>query len=325
MFKPYQKAEISFDLIKEIGQDGKNSKTFVSMDHQLNAEIVTKQISKAEISSPANFFDESKALYASAHTNVVQVHYACYDKYFIYVAMPYYRKGSVKSLMATQRLTVREIITLGCQTLSGLHHIHSKGLIHFDVKPDNILLSERGETLVSDFGLAKQMNFSGRAAQERLYTKMLPPEAMTGADEFDRTFDIYQLGLTLYRMCVGNNAFNDQFAAYGVGTAFNRNKFRAEVCNGYFPDRKAYPAHAPTKLKNVINKCLQKLTRDRYQSAIEVANALADVDGSELDWRLIESPDKKVWTKNENGTCYEFSVNCDGGTEFYRTVGAGLR
>jgi serine/threonine protein kinase len=104
MFKPYNKAEITFDLITEIGQAGRNSRTFVSMDHQLDAEIVVKQIPKAKIASTANFFDESKALYASAHPNVVQIHYACEDTDSVYLAMPYYRKGSVTGLITGKNM-----------------------------------------------------------------------------------------------------------------------------------------------------------------------------------------------------------------------------
>ena len=144
--------------------------SLIHIYHQLDAEIVVKQIPKAKIASTANFFDESKALYASAHPNVVQIHYACEDTDSVYLAMPYYRKGSVTGLITGKNMTVREIVTVGCQILSGLHNIHSKGLIHFDVKPDNILLSDRQEALLSDFGLAKQMNLSGVAFQDRLYS-----------------------------------------------------------------------------------------------------------------------------------------------------------
>lgn len=117
MFKPYNKAEITFDLVKEIGSDGKNSRTFVATDHQLNAEIVIKQIAKTTLASSMNFFDESKALYASTHPNVVQIHYACEDTDNIYLAMPYYRRGSVKGLITNKHMTVREIVTAGCQIL----------------------------------------------------------------------------------------------------------------------------------------------------------------------------------------------------------------
>jgi eukaryotic-like serine/threonine-protein kinase len=138
MIKPYNRAEVSFDFIMEIGADGKNSRTYLSHDHQLDARIVTKQINKIKLASPERFFDEARALYASAHPNVVQIHYACQDNEFIYLAMPYYQNGTVKGLITGRYMTVREILTVSCQVFSGLHNIHSKGLIHFDIKPDYI-------------------------------------------------------------------------------------------------------------------------------------------------------------------------------------------
>lgn len=319
MLKPYQKAELTFDIIKEIGQDGQNSKTFVTHDHQLNAEIVTKQMLKSKLNSPAEFFAESQALYTSAHPNVVQIHYACYDNDHIYVAMPYYQKGSIKGLMATRHLTVREIVSLGTQTLSGLHNIHSKNLVHFDVKPDNILLSPRGEALISDFGQAKQMNFSGIAAQDRLYSKMVPPEA-TKTDHFDKSFDIYQIGLTLYRMANGNDHFNQQFAKYGPATAFDKAAFQYDLRNGKFPDRSSFLPHIPATLRNVIRKCLQVDPDDRYGSAIDVANAMASIDGECLDWSYAPQAAIKNWTKNKNGTKYDLTVNADGSSVCVKSV-----
>jgi eukaryotic-like serine/threonine-protein kinase len=322
MFKPYNKAEITFDLLKEIGPTGRDSKTFVSKDHQLDAEIVIKQIAKAKLASATNFFDESKALYASAHPNVVQIHYACYDADNIYLAMPYYREGPATGLITGRHMTVREIVTAGCQILSGLHNIHSKGLIHFDVKPDNVLLSDRHEALLSDFGLAKQMNLSGIALQDRLYSKMVPPEATFG-DKFDRTFDIYQFGLTLYQMCNGDAAFHAQHSAYGSGSSFDRDKFRFDVRNGRFPDRTAFAPHIPNRLRGIIKKCTATAIADRYQSAIDVANALALVDGPTLDWRLSESAGTRVWTKIEDDTKYVFTVDGSGACECYKTIGGG--
>ncbi|MHC2574688.1 serine/threonine-protein kinase [Rhizobium leguminosarum] len=322
MLKPYQKAELAFDIIKEIGQDGRNSRTYVTRDHQLNAEIVTKQIRKGTLNSPEEFFAESQALYASAHPNVVQIHYACYDADHVYVAMPYYRNGSVKDLITGRHMTVREIITLGSQILAGLHNIHSKGLVHFDVKPDNILLSPRREALVSDFGQAKQMNYRGVAVQDRHYYPMMAPEGLE-TDQFDRTFDIYQVGLTLYRMCNGNEHFYAQMGKYGQGAEFDRETFRFDVRNGKFPDRKSFAAHVPSTLRNVIGKCLETKTEDRYQSALDVANAMAGIDGECLDWRLTDQADRKVWTKMVDESQYEFTVNADGTTICYKSVNGG--
>ncbi len=324
MLKPYHKAELTFDIVKEIGQDGQNSRTFLSFDHQLNAEIVSKQIVKAKLNSADEFFSESKALYASAHPNVVQIHYACFDQEHVYVAMPYYRSGSVKDKMKAQFLTIREVIVLAAQVLAGMHNIHSKNLIHFDIKPDNILISDSGEALLSDFGQAKQMNYAGIAAQNRHYVKMISPEA-TLANAFDRTFDIYQFGLTLYRMCNGNESFYRQLAIYGEGQNFDRAKFANDLREGKFPDRSSFLPHVHSTLRNVIKRCLSVEPGQRYQSAIEVANALAPIDGKGLDWRYHAHPGKKVWTKNEDGINYELSVADDGSSMCYRSSNGGPR
>jgi len=322
MLKPYQKAELAFDIIKEIGQDGRNSRTYVTRDHQLNAEIVTKQIQKGSLNSADEFFAESQALYASAHPNVVQIHYACYDADHVYVAMPYYRNGSVKDLITGRHMTVREIITLGSQIVAGLHNIHSKGLVHFDVKPDNILLSPRREALVSDFGQAKQMNYRGVAVQDRHYSPMVAPEALE-KDQFERTFDIYQLGLTLYRMCNGNEHFYAQLAKHIKEGALDRDSFRFDVRNGKFPDRKAFAPHVPATLRNVIRKCLETKPEDRYLSALDVANAMAGIDGECLDWRLEAHDDRRVWTKAAGDAQYELTVNADGTSTCYKSVNGG--
>jgi serine/threonine protein kinase len=233
--------------------------------------------------------------------------------------MPFYHRGSLGDLLHQRYPTVREIITMGCQVLSGLHNIHSKGLIHFDVKPDNILLSDRGEALVADFGLAKQMNFMSIALQDRFYNKMVPPEGTRG-DQFDRTFDIYQFGLTLYRMCNGNADYYRQYNAYGVGANFDRLRFRDDVRNGDFPDRSLFPAHIPQRLRTIIRKCIEVDPADRYGSAIDLANALADVEGPILDWRFSQMGDT-----NESGTLLEFSAAANGATQCFKTVGGGQR
>ncbi|WP_147694528.1 serine/threonine-protein kinase [Vogesella mureinivorans] len=324
MIKPYQKAELTFDIIREIGHDGQNSQTFVVHDHQLNAQIVTKKIRKDRLNSPSDFFTESQSLYTSAHSNVVQVHYACFDDEHVYVAMPYYENGSLKDLLSRQSLTVRQIVAIGSQILAGLHNIHSKKLIHFDVKPDNILFSQRWDALVSDFGQAKQMNYSGIAAQDRHYGKMIPPEALT-TDHFDRTFDIYQFGLTLYRMCNGNEHFYRQFGKYGPSHNFDRDAFRFDLRNARFPDRTDFLPHIPAALRKVIKKCLEVNPAERYQSAIDVANAMAGIDGNCLDWHLVTHPDKKVWTKSDNGTAYELLIDAEGNSVCYKSVNGGQK
>ncbi len=321
MLKPYNRAELHFDLLAEIGQEGKNSRTFTAHDHQLNAQIVIKQIEKAKLNNAAQFFDESKCLYASSHPNVVQIFYACEDNDSVYVAMPHYVGGSIKALMDQRHLSVREVIRFGCHILSGLHNVHSKSLIHFDIKPDNILLSSRNEALISDFGLAQRM-VGGIAGQDRLYLKMVPPEAFA-AHHFDRTFDIYQFGLTLYRMCNGDLEFYSQFENFGTDGNFDLMGFRTALINQRFPNRSQYQAHIPLKMRNIIRKCLQSNPDDRYQSALEVSNELAVVDGNNLDWFLTEHPDRRVWEKTVDGTTLTFEVGNNGISQLLRVNAAG--
>ena len=74
-----------------------------------------------------------------------------------------------------------------------------------------------------------------------------------------------------------------------------------------------------------MRKCLETDPANRYQSALEVANALAEVDGNTLDWRLTVGVDKHIWEKNEEGTLYELSVNADGTSTFYKRTKSGNR
>ena len=323
MLRPHRRAEVGFEFIREIGQHGQNSRTYVARDHQLDAEIVIKEIAKAKLDA-GRFFAEAQALYASVHPNVVQIHYACEDADSVYVAMPLYVNGSLKDLMARQFMTVREIVTIGCQVLGGLQHVHSKGLVHFDVKPDNVLLSERNEGLLSDFGLTRPIGPRGLAELDQAYIRTQPPEGFSGY-EFPRTFDIFQVGMLLYRMCCGNGEFDRQFANFVNGGVFDRNAFRVAVVNGQFPDRRRFPAHVPERMRSVVRRCLEVDPNDRFASALGVANALAPIDGDTLDWRYSKPPGCQRWEKNVEGTLHEFELSDAGGTTCFKTKGGGQR
>lgn len=309
MFKPHKRAEVEWREIREIGQEGKNSTTYVVEDAQLGAEIVMKRIAKEKLDSDTEYFDEAKALYATAHQNVVPVLYSCEDEEYVYIALPFYEGGSLGSLMASRNLTVREIVRVSCQLLSGLHNIHSKGLIHFDIKPDNILLSERGEALISDFGLAKQM-YAGEAWQDQFYMPIAPPERVVGPP-FNLQHDIYQFGLTLYRMCCGEASVREQFDAFGG----DRKAFVGALEKGTYPSRLLFPEHIPNRLKNVVIRCLEPDPNDRFLSALAVANELARVDSC-FDWVYEAAGDEKHWKRHENGTVKSFTLRGDDSTEF---------
>jgi eukaryotic-like serine/threonine-protein kinase len=296
MLNVVNKAELQFKPIKEIGAEGKNSTVYLAEDLQLKAQLVVKKIAKADIKDPAQYFSESSILHKTEHPNVVPAYWGCQDADFVYIGMPYYVNGSLKKMMGKKFLTVREIIRYGIQFLSGLHNIHSKGLIHFDIKPDNILLSNSDAAMVSDFGLAKFMNAGGEAVPIGVYTPTIPPEMIAGGKIFDLQFDIYQTGLTLYRMCVGDSEYSRQFSIFADPAGFKAAEFAKAVMAEKFPDRKSFPAHIPKPLQNIVLKCIKVDKAKRYSSVLEITNALAKLNGDELDWRYtIDAAGKQKW------------------------------
>ena len=323
MLNTTRTAELSFHIDDEIGQEGKNSTVFTATDLQLNAKIVVKKMLKADFTDVNEYFKESSLLHLSSHPNVVPIYYACQDADHVFLAMPYFRRGSLKKRMSESPVTVRDIVVWSTQVLSGLHNIHSKRLIHFDVKPDNILFSDRGEALISDFGLTKQTTFSGVAGQDRIYGNMVPPEAFS-TSSFNNQFDIYQFGLTLHRMCVGDSAFYTEFATFIEGNTLNRHRFRHAVVNGQFPNKNSYPEHIPQALINTIKKCLDTNLENRYSSAIDVVNDLSDIDGELLDWSLSYVGESRTWLKTDaEGRAFELTIDGSGMSIAKKTSSAG--
>ncbi|ATC36923.1 serine/threonine protein kinase [Elizabethkingia anophelis] len=294
--------ELNFETTKEIGQEGKNSQVFLAHDKQLDGEIVVKKIEKSKIVNPTEYYEEAKKLYASSHSNVVKVNYGCSDADHIYIAMPYYKNGSLKSLIATKNLTIREIIRYSIQFLSGLHHIHSKGLIHFDVKPDNILISDSDEAHLSDFGLTKAMNSFGFASPELIYEKQVPPETFTSSDKTIH-FDIYLAGLTIYRLLNGEEYFHRQLHSFS-----NQSDYIDAIATGTFPNRTDYLPHIPLKLQRVVNKAMNVNIADRHQTVLELINELSDIDEN-LDWRFNQTSTSYHWERDNGNHTYKVVVD----------------
>lgn len=273
-------AGLRFTIQSSIGAEGQNSDAFLVFDHQLNAELVAKRILKANFGDTSEFFSEAKCMYASKHNNIVEVQYACEDKDYIYLAMPYYQAGSLNSLMNHKMLTVREIVKFAIDFLNGLNHVHSIKLLHFDIKPTNILIGDDNHARLTDFGLAKYMDNYGFACPDKLYGKHWIPEAFL-QEQFTMQSDIYQAGLTLYRMCNGNRNFTYQFQCVSAD-------LKAAITQGVFPDRDRYLPHIPKKLRKIVNKCLEINPDNRYKTVLSIMNDLGRIDRC-LDWMYDDS------------------------------------
>lgn len=287
----FKTAAVDFELINEIGQEGRNSQVFIANDKQLDGEIVIKRMAKSEFTKYEDYFAESKIIYASKHSNIVEVKYGCFDNDFVYIAMPLYANGSLKGRMNNQHLTVRECIRYSIQILSGLNSIHSKGLLHLDIKPDNVLLSDSDEALISDFGISKYMNSYGSATIDKIYGPHITPEYVRGEDATIES-DIYQFGLTLYRMLNGNAVFEAQIP-------HNDNELIDKVQNGTFPARGNHLYHVPPRLRRILDKCLHLDQAERYSNVLQLLNDLSEIN-SNLDWQFEENGDTNTWKINKS-------------------------
>ncbi len=288
-------AKLNFALGKRIGKGGEGD-VYEAQDHQLNATLAVKTVALEKFNDETLFFEESKKLYLTRHRNVVEVNYGCKDDTHIYLAMPFYRKGSLKDICDRRFLSSREIIRYGLQFLSGLNHIHSKGLIHFDVKLENILISNSNQALISDFGLAQ---YTGNYGFSKVFgtTQVYAPPELFEQAEHNLKFDIYQAGITLLRMCIGDKIFIDQ-----INQAFVKRNVKADahfienLKNGQFPDRSYHFPHIPKPLRKVIANALNPNPDERYDTVLEMQNDLAKIKDSN-DWQLITDYNgNETWT-----------------------------
>lgn len=296
------KITTSIDLSKlePLNKEGKNSSVYSYYDEQLGKDFIVKVISKETAYGQYgsdylnNLFTESKILYSNKHPNIVEIQYASYDNDNVYISMPKYKNGSINALIGSRFLTVREIIKLSLEFLSGLHYVHTNNLIHFDIKPTNILIDDNGKAVLTDFGLAKYVNTYGIAVPDMIYSAHKPPEYFKNAELTNKS-DIYQAGVTLYRLCNGDNIFRKQFD--------DSDNWRNDIFKGKLPDRKFYLPHIPVKLQRIINKAINVDPDKRYDSVLEMINQISNIDEN-LDWKyVIEDDNESTWSKlNEKFT-----------------------
>lgn len=303
----YTQTTLHFRILSDIGHEGKNSTVHIAHDNQLDTEIVVKKVKKTDFKDSTMFFDEAKMLYSSNHPNIAPIQYSCQDDDFIYITMPLFQKGSLNSLIEARPLTISEIVKYSIDFLSGLHHIHSKRLLHCDIKPTNILISDSNDAILTDFGLARYLNDEGLTVIDKFYHFHRAPETITSAI-ISHHSDIFQAGLTIYRLCNGNSFFKDQLNKYiKHDNTFDDDKFMKAIFDGKFPDRSAYLYHIPQNLRNYIRKALNTNPSLRYSSVLDFLNDLAKIE-IDYNWQMIPADNGCDWQCIKDDKEYIISV-----------------
>jgi len=185
---------------------------------------------------------------------------------YTYLAMPFIESGTLADLLHGKPLPLPQIRSLTMQILEALDCAHSHGLVHRDVKPSNVLVDERGNCLLSDFGITKilegteKLTVTGGIIGTPFY---MSPEQGRG-ETLDRRSDIYSLGVMLYEMATGRVPFEaDTPLAVII----------KHIHDPLPPPRTLNPT-LPDAAERVIFKALAKRGEDRYQSAAEMARAI---------------------------------------------------
>lgn len=269
--------KFNLKIIEKIHSEGVNSALYIVEDTQLGSRFILKQIDKKNFKEVDKYFEESKKVYNSKHPNIISINTASYDDKYIYITMPYYTNGSLYHLLENTNLTIRQIIKYSLDFLSAVQYIHSNGMIHCDIKPNNILISDSQDAVLTDFGSALYLNYLGNARLKNVYYKHIAPEQCTNSI-ISKKIDIYQIGTTLYRMCNGNEEYNKQAKRYK-----DLNSLKIACAKGKFPIRKKYMPHIPKSMISIIEKCLMVNPQDRYDNVLQIMNDLSDITEN-LDW-----------------------------------------
>jgi serine/threonine protein kinase len=285
------RGEITYKRIKEIGfGKGLNSTVWLANDPQLGGQIAVKEIEKQRIQNAAKYFDEAHVMFKVGHKNVVPILCAFQTSDLICLAMRYYTHGSLGDLTEKGPLNPKEVLRIGQSVLAGLASIHVNGFIHFDLKPSNVLFDNNRQPMVSDFGQTCSAGPGGLAVHPGMYMHAIPPECFSGVGGVQS--DVYQMGGTLYRALNGDRFFDRQRGDDAT--------LEARTTAGVFPDRRFFLPHVPKALKTVIRKAMMVNPADRYQSATDMANALARVSVG-LDWSVSLSPSAIEWIATPKG------------------------
>jgi serine/threonine protein kinase len=153
------------------------------------------------------------------------------------------------------------------------------------------------------------VNASGLATPALVYEAHVAPEFLTVSTSLSTAADIYQAGLTLYRMCTGTTLWKDQLQHFVAHLGVDG--WRDAVTRGEFPSRDLIPPHIPARLRSVILKSIHPNPDDRYGSVLEMLNDLAQVDEA-LDWQLTRTGSGWQWELSSDELRWTVEVKWSG-------------
>lgn len=255
-----------YEILNRIGSGGM-SVVYKAKDQKLNRNVAVKVL-KTEYSEDKKFIrkfrEEAQAAACLAHPNIVNVYDVGEENGIYYIVMELVEGITLKNYIERKgKLTIREASSIAIQVSMGLEVAHNNGIVHRDIKPQNIMISKEGKVKVMDFGIAKAASsdtISSNAMGSVHYTS--PEQARGGYS--DAKSDIYSLGIVMYEMVTGRVPFDGETT---VAVAVKHLQEEMESPKVYCPE-------LPKSLEQIIFKCTEKNASRRYANMTELISDL---------------------------------------------------
>lgn len=262
-----------YKLLEEIGRSN-SAIVYKAFNLQLQNTVCVKILADSKLlseESKQRFFQEIKALSLLEHPNIVQVFGAGVERARPFLVMEYIEGESLARAIELDSIDQVDALRIAAQISDGLSYVHSKGIVHRDIKPGNIMISsiDKSARLI-DFGIAKAIPAEGSSAQgltrEGHFVGSLiyaSPEQIRG-EKIDTRSDVYSLGLVLYEMLAKKPPFvgNSEF----------------ELSAKHMDSKPAEIAGVSKELNRFLQKALMKKAADRFQSMDEFKSSLPPAD-----------------------------------------------
>ncbi len=252
-----------YEILEVIGTGGM-AVVYKALCHRLN-RLVAIKILKDEFSADEDFRRrfraEGEAVAMLSHPNIVQVYDVSSSDNANYIVMELIDGISLKQYMEVKGvLNWKETLHFAMQIAKGLEHAHSRGIVHRDIKPHNVMVLKDGSVKVMDFGIARVMSKSNTLTKEALGSvHYISPEQAKGGYTDSRS-DLYSLSVVMYEMMTGRPPFDGESP---VAVAIQH-------INGGAPKPSSLNPNIPTGLEQIILKGMSLEPKDRYASATEM-------------------------------------------------------
>jgi serine/threonine-protein kinase len=257
---------------REIGRGGA-ARVFSAKDADGNPVALKVLHPQLAVSVTAErFLREIAFLERIDHGNIAALIDYGESEFLIYYVMEYVGGPTARERMTRQgAMEVVEVLGLGGDLLSALQYAHERGIVHRDVKPENIVLSDRGAVLL-DFGIARAVASSGTDRLTRSgfavgTSTYMSPEQIEGAEDLDHRSDIYSLGCVLFECLAGHPPFSSSHEDLVL---------RMHLDPGDRPDLAASREDLSPALVDAVTRALEQERDARWQSAQAMAEALSD-------------------------------------------------